>query len=41
MCEYMWLEIGRLGELFIATIKGANIGSISSMDTNMGTKVEV
>ena len=37
----MGLEIGRLGKAFAAIVKGADIRSVSCMDADVGTQIEV
>ena len=41
MGEYVRLEVGGLSKLFVASIEGAHIRSVSCVDSHMGTEVEV
>merc|ERR1719461_600263 len=41
MSKNMRLKIGRLGEFFIASLEGANIRAISSMNSYMRSQVEI
>jgi hypothetical protein len=38
MSQYVRLEVRRLGELFVATIKRTHIGSIAGVDSNVGSR---
>jgi len=41
MSENMRFEVCRLGELFIASVEGADVGPVTGVDPDVGPKVEV
>lgn len=41
VCEDVRLQVGGLGKFFVAAIKGANIRTVSSVNTHMCAQVKV
>lgn len=41
MRQYVRLEVGRLGELLVAAIEGADVGPVARVDTDVRPEVEV
>ena len=41
VCEDVRLEVCRLCKFLVASIKGADVGSVTRVDSNVGAKVEI
>ena len=41
MCEDVRLEVCRLCKFLVASIKGADVGPVARVDSNVGAKVKI